>query len=85
MKRFGALLLTMLWPVAAHACPVCFAANDRNRAAFLGTTIMLSLLPLGMLAAGAIWFAKRAGLRLDEEFSDRDATLSPLTNPAAQS
>ncbi len=31
------------------ACAVCGAVTDEQRGAFLGTTILLSLLPLGLL------------------------------------
>ncbi len=41
-------------PVAS-ACSVCFSATDENRAAFLGTTIFLTLLPLSLLVALALW------------------------------
>jgi hypothetical protein len=78
LKKLFALLLSMSWPVVAHACSVCYAANDRNRIAFFNTTILLSLLPLGMFTGGALWFVKQARLKLDEEFSDRDAADSPL-------
>ena len=83
MKKIGAVLLSMLWPVASHACSVCYAANDRNRAAFFDTTILLSLLPLGMLLGGVLWFGKNARLRLEEEFSDRDARIPPPDAPAS--
>ena len=73
MKKRWAVLLSLLWPAASHACSVCYAANDRNRVAFFDTTIALSLLPLGMISAGAFWFAKRARLHLADEFADRDA------------
>ncbi|MGH7742241.1 MAG: hypothetical protein ACRENS_09495 [Candidatus Eiseniibacteriota bacterium] len=85
MKKLLALALSMMWPVAAHACSVCYAANDRNRIAFFNTTILLSLLPLGMIAGGALWFVKNARLRLDEEFRDRDASVAPLPDRATQS
>jgi len=53
---------------AAEACPVCFSATDQNRMAFLGTTILLSLLPLGMLAGGVLYLLRRAR-QLGEEDS----------------
>lgn len=74
MKRLFGVLLSLLWPAAAHACSVCYAANDRNRAAFFDTTILLSLLPLGMLAGGALWFYRHARLR--DEFAERDVRIA---------
>ena len=53
------VLLIALTPTLAHACSVCFEANDKNRAAFFATTIFLSLLPLGMIAAMYWWLRRR--------------------------
>lgn len=75
MKKLWATLLALALPAAAHACSVCYAANDRNRSAFFDTTIVLSLLPLGMVAGGVMWFGRRARLMLAEEFADHDAGL----------
>lgn len=70
MRNVAALGLSGLWGAllagAAHACPVCFSATDGNRMAFLGTTVLLSLLPLGMLAGGVLYLRRRAR-QLDEE------------------
>lgn len=65
----GALLV--LFPEAAAACPVCFSATEENRLAFLGTTVLLSLLPLGMVAGAGLWIRKRARER-DDGSEDRD-------------
>jgi hypothetical protein len=54
------LALVALLPEAAHACPVCFDANDENRRAFLVTTAFLSLLPLGMVMGLGLWIRKRS-------------------------
>ena len=54
-----AALLIALTPALAHACSVCFEASDKNRAAFFATTIFLSLLPLGMIAAMYWWLRRR--------------------------
>jgi len=75
VKKRWAILLSVLWPAAAHACSVCYAANDRNRAAFFDTTILLSMLPLGMVAGGALWLKRHARLR--EEFAEREARIAP--------
>lgn len=55
--RRGLGLLTGLalsLPARALACPVCFSATEANRDAFLGTTILLSLLPL-LFVGGVVW------------------------------
>jgi len=53
------------WAPAASACSVCFSATDENRAAFLGTTIFLSLLPLSFLA-GLAWWTRNARVQQDQ-------------------
>jgi hypothetical protein len=64
-------LVTLLWPGAAHACAVCFSATDENRTAFLVTTIVLSLLPLGMITS-ALWWLKRHSDDVGLGFHDDD-------------
>ena len=54
-----ALLLVVVLPDVAHACPVCFDSRDENRQAFLATTALLSLLPLGMVGGVGLWMRKR--------------------------
>ena len=44
---------------SAFACSVCFDSNAERRAAFLGTTVLLSLLPLGMLGSLVYWLRRR--------------------------
>ena len=44
----------------AFACAVCFDANEESRGAFLGTTIFLSLFPLGMIGGLIFWIWRRA-------------------------
>ena len=82
MKTWRVVLLSLLWPAAAHACAVCGAsAADRNRAAFFGTTILLSLLPLGMIGGG-LWWLRRGGGHDPDEFIDREAkgATPPVTS-----
>ena len=62
-----ALLLLVVLPDVAQACPVCFDARDENRQAFLATTAFLSLLPLGMVAGAGLWLRKRSQDRGAEE------------------
>lgn len=76
MKRATALAL-LLVPGVAQACAVCGQGSGLNRSAFLITTIILSLLPLGMIAGGLWWLVRHARLSLAEEFHDRDATAPP--------
>jgi hypothetical protein len=56
-----ALSLALVWlaiavlPDAAAACSVCFGGAEESRRAFLFTTVLLSLLPIGMIGALAWW------------------------------
>lgn len=61
-----------LWPAAADACPVCFSGSDRSRLAFFGTTVLMSLLPLGLIGSGLWWLRRRGGAGLAGEFRERD-------------
>lgn len=54
-----ALALSAALPELAHACPVCFEASDENRRAFVATTVLLSLLPLGMVTGAGLWLRRR--------------------------
>lgn len=68
---------------AAHACPVCGAEGAaRNRAAFLGTTILLSLLPLAMIGGGAWWFLRRLPGGLAREFEVTDSSAGAAAGEA---
>ena len=54
----GALLLAS----TALACPLCQLGSSGFLRAYLGPTMLLSLLPLGMAGGIAFWL-KRAGAR----------------------
>ena len=47
-------------PEALHACPVCFDRDDEARIAFLATTGLLTLLPLGLVVGTGVWLRRRA-------------------------
>ncbi len=53
-------------------CPVCFSATEANRDAFLGTTILLSLLPLAFIV-GVLWFLRERARSLTPSEEDTDA------------
>lgn len=83
LARAGALLLGVMLPAVARACATCSGANDRNRAAFFWTTVLLSLLPLGMIAGGLLWWMRDGRRWLEREFVDRDAWTPPADEAAA--
>jgi hypothetical protein len=68
VSRLTILLTVWLMPAIASACPGCFSAADSNRVAFLVTTVVMSLLPLGMIGAGLLWLRRQA-LRVAEQES----------------
>ena len=68
----AATLLVALWPEALHACPVCFDRDDEARVAFLATTGLLTLLPLGLVAGVGAWLRKRAGRKEEDGEGARD-------------
>jgi len=65
MSRFALaitclLLCAVLPPDAASACSVCFGGAEESRKAFLFTTVLLSMLPIGMIGALAWWVWRHA-------------------------
>jgi len=61
-----ALVALVAVPEDVSACAVCFDSSDENRAAFLATTAILSLVPLGMVGGLGAWLRKRSR-ELDRE------------------
>lgn len=61
-----AAMLTAAFPEAAHACPVCFDRDDEARIAFLATTGLLTLLPLGLVVGTGVWLRRRMRERRGE-------------------
>ena len=62
-----ALGLLAAFPDVAHACPVCFDRDDEARIAFLATTGLLTLLPLGLVVGTGMWLRRRAREIAEEE------------------
>ena len=65
------LVLAAVFPEAAHACPVCFDRDDEARIAFLATTGLLTLLPLGLVVGTGVWLRRRAREARGEENGQR--------------
>lgn len=66
-------------PSVALACPTCIAANEANRDAFLGTTVLLSLVPLAMFGGFLAYLLYRAVQRAS--VADRVVAPEPLSGP----
>ena len=63
------LLSAMLLADAASACSVCYGGAEESRKAFLFTTVLLSLLPVGMIGTLAWWIWRSA--REDDASDER--------------
>ena len=63
------LILCML-PGVAQACSVCFDANDQNRMAYIGTTVVLSLLPLALIGGALMYIRKKSGEPPEDDSPD---------------
>lgn len=70
-------LLIVALPARALACAVCGGGNPANRFAFFMMTIVMSLLPLGLFAAGFLWLRSRLRARGVSEFVERDDVPRP--------
>lgn len=66
------LLLLVVVPDVAHACPVCFDPREENRLAFLATTIFMSLFPLSIVGGFGAWLRKRASEQGGEAPAEED-------------
>jgi hypothetical protein len=56
-----AIAVLAIAPEAAYACSVCSAGrDDETRAAFIGTTVLLSVLPLALIGGMAWWVRRRS-------------------------
>ena len=70
-------------PRAAHACAVCLGGqSDLARQAFFGTTLLLTLLPLGLIG-GLIWWIRRRAREIEAE--ERRKLEAPVLNQISSS
>lgn len=61
------LLLALALPSDALACSVCYNPNEEARTAYLLTTGLLSLVPLGFIGGLILWIRARLLAREAEE------------------
>jgi len=74
------VVLTALYASPSLACAVCFDAKGENRWAFLGTTALLTFLPLGVIGGTAWWLRKRV---LEAAAAEAEpATVTPAEKQA---
>jgi hypothetical protein len=53
------VVVTLLAAGVAQACPSCVDPRDSARSAMLGSTIVLSLVPLAFIGAVVTWVVRR--------------------------
>ncbi len=78
MRAWLVAILVTAVPAVARACPVCFDANEQNRAAFIVTTILLSTLPLAMVGVIVLWIRDSAR---GPEAGERSTSGAPASDP----
>jgi hypothetical protein len=54
------LLVSTAWAGAASACSMCLSATEETRQAYYGTTALLALLPLVLVAGFGLWIRRLA-------------------------
>jgi hypothetical protein len=72
-----ALVALVAAPGPVFACAVCGGGNPANRFAFFASTIVLSLLPLGLFVAAFLWLRARLRARGGSEFVEREPLETP--------
>jgi hypothetical protein len=77
------LAFPALAPGVALACAVCGGGNPANRFAFFLSTLVLSLLPLGLFLGGFLWLRSRLRETLADEFAERDTVPATATAGSA--
>ena len=71
-----AVAILTIAPDVARACSVCSAGrDDETRAAFIATTIALSVLPLALIG-GFVWWIRRRVRAIEEPSADRSWSAS---------
>ena len=70
MRYLLGVSIVLLSPMWAQACAVCSDGEKQNAMAFFWTTLLLTLLPLGLLAGLVRWVQKRS--RQVREMDTRD-------------
>ena len=75
--------LGVVWPALAGACAFCGPGNGRNAFAFYVTTVVLSLLPLALIAGVLLWLWRSGRTFLAGEFQERDDAPPATPGPGA--
>lgn len=78
MRAALVLAFVLLAPRVSLACAVCMSGREEaSQWAFIGTTIVLSLLPLTLIGGMILWIRRRLRQMEAEEAERRLASLRP--------
>ena len=78
LRSLAMAVVSSAIPSLAHACAVCLnGANDNSRKAFFDMTILMTVLPLVVMAAGLAWLAYKAKAFLATEFVESPDAIVP--------
>lgn len=77
MRSFSLVAVFVLFPDLAHACAVCGFGADESRAAYIGTTVLLSVLPLSVIG-GIVFYVWRHHERTAPAASTGPKAVTPL-------
>jgi hypothetical protein len=58
--RLALALVHRLLPHLPQACAFCASSSTTNKAAYIGTTLFLFILPFALLGALVFWLVRRA-------------------------
>jgi len=73
----------LLLPELASACAVCFGNEEENRAAFILTTVLLSVLPLALIGSLGLYLWSHHRREARQPGSAGASAQSSGTAPAA--
>ena len=78
MRAALVVSILLLAPRVGEACAVCMSGREEaSQWAFIGTTVVLSLLPLGLVGGVVFWIRRRLRQLEAEESRRRVAALRP--------
>ena len=60
LRMIVGLLVSTAWVGTASACSMCLSATEETRQAYYGTTALLALLPLFLVAGFGFWLRRLA-------------------------
>ena len=60
MTRWLFICGLVAYPSWSWACALCLAENEESRMAFIGTTILLTVIPLAVIGGTVRWAVKKA-------------------------